>query len=403
MVAFWWSSITTNFGAGTWYISSPSGWNNNNSTEALEQTKVDKAGIISTLTCRFSANASNGTTSVTTRKNGADGNVTISIGTGLTGFVSDVVNSDTIAVDDLVNLKVINGGVGNCSISNTRVVFNSTGSAVELFGNAGVSSSANNTTAYILIGGGGGSNGTDSVVIMRTRAPATWSNFQAYFNSNARTTTTTLGTRINTTNGNQVLSVGAGLTGLFRDTTHTDAVAAGDNIKGYRTNGASAEAYSFISATSSMAFATNSFLCTASVLGITMTAGTTYRCTVSGTPTTDTTGDTSVQMSTGIDNVKFTNLYFSVNANAATIASTGTLRNTAADTSLSVSITALTTGNFEDTTNSAVVNAFNMLSIGFVTGTGGNVTLIGYSMLANVGQAKVVETTVPSVMRRSNY
>jgi hypothetical protein len=85
------------------------------STEANAQTKAN-AGAFKRLGVYVSANARTTTTTVTTRKNGANQAITVSIGSTATGLFEDTTNSFTTAADDLVN-HAISFGTGAQSIT----------------------------------------------------------------------------------------------------------------------------------------------------------------------------------------------------------------------------------------------------------------------------------------------
>jgi len=71
-------------------------------TAADQQILMIATGILSLLSLQLSVNTSLVTNTFTTFINASVGNLTISIGAGLTGFFQDTVNTDMIVSEDLV-------------------------------------------------------------------------------------------------------------------------------------------------------------------------------------------------------------------------------------------------------------------------------------------------------------
>lgn len=107
------SGISYSFGAteqsgvsgGIYASSSPS--------EANMQLTCDQDCVISYLQAYVSANGLNSATTVKLRINGANGNLSVSIGATSTGYFQDASNSDSIVANDLINLQYVMGGVAN--------------------------------------------------------------------------------------------------------------------------------------------------------------------------------------------------------------------------------------------------------------------------------------------------
>lgn len=75
----------------------------------------------------------------------------------------------------------------------------------------------------------------------------TLSDLSCHIPSNSRATTSTLRSRINGSNGTQVISITAGATGFFRDITNSDIISAGDVINASFTNGTGSQTLSIVS------------------------------------------------------------------------------------------------------------------------------------------------------------
>ncbi len=85
-------------------------------TEANINFPIYQAYTSSNLFIRLSSNGITATSTYTSRINGAAGNQTISIGSGLTGTFEDVTNTDLIAIDDLVGARMVAGGTGTVMV-----------------------------------------------------------------------------------------------------------------------------------------------------------------------------------------------------------------------------------------------------------------------------------------------
>lgn len=206
---------------------------NNVTTEANRQTPIRTAGTISNLYAHSPSNGHSSTSTVTLRKNTADGNNTVSIPATTTGDFLDLTSIDTIAAGDLVNYKIVIGGSGTgLWITSIKCVFNADVGTMTKFNNnnsGGMAKSAI-STEYMGVDGVGSVQATEANVARDINIAGTWKNLSLYVSANTRTDTTTYANRINTANGTLAISVTTTATGLFEDTTHSDAVAANDDI-----------------------------------------------------------------------------------------------------------------------------------------------------------------------------
>jgi hypothetical protein len=84
-----------------------------NTTELNAQWKIPLNTVFSRLFFEVTTNASTGIVTFRLRKNGADANNVISLGVGVTGWVSDTSNSDSCVAGDLVNISIVGGTSGN--------------------------------------------------------------------------------------------------------------------------------------------------------------------------------------------------------------------------------------------------------------------------------------------------
>jgi hypothetical protein len=109
-------------------------------------------------------------------------------------------------------------------------------------GGTNVALTAASTSTYWALSQGLEGNGSGGATVEARfqhtqRRAGTYSMLTLRIGTNGRGTATTIAFRKNTADGNQVISVGAGLTGWFQDDTHEDNVVSGDLINWRVTTG----------------------------------------------------------------------------------------------------------------------------------------------------------------------
>jgi hypothetical protein len=198
--------------------------------EAPAQTLVRDSYTLTNLFVRVTANTATANTTVTSRINGGNGNLIVTIPAGMTGTFEDTCNSDTLVSGDLVNSLVTVGKGGTVSISLISFILKSTNNTPILCAWYPSSSQGYGKTRYYNISGKlkGDTHEVYSQYTFRTEA--TWSNLRVYCLKNTLDGATTVRVRISGTNGNQVITIPAGMTGAFEDAINTDYIAAGDNV-----------------------------------------------------------------------------------------------------------------------------------------------------------------------------
>jgi hypothetical protein len=202
-----------------------------NATESFMKTRVHVAGTASKLWFRITSNGVSATSTITSRKNGADGNLTQSFGAGTTGEFSDLVNSDTIAANDDYNFKLV-VGAGGTSIDLLSITVNFTASSnTYSLSNvqANMSSPTATTVYYFSLCGGPGTLSTSEVdrrVKMRQSGTAQYLQLNCSSNTVSGNTTVTL--RKNTADTAITAQITGSTTGYFEETANTVAFADGD-------------------------------------------------------------------------------------------------------------------------------------------------------------------------------
>jgi hypothetical protein len=364
-------------------------------TENNTKVLVNYSGVFSRLYIRVSANTVTATSTLRLRINGADGNQVISIASSTTGSFQDTSNTDTISAGDSINYKFVSGATGtSLTITVCSIQFNSDTNTVAIYGassTGGITINSASTTQYVAMTSPS-SDTTESNTQAQVNNASTLNHFNIYISANARTTTTTFRVRKNTANGNQSVSVTSGATGSFQDTSNTDVLSANDLINFSWTTGTGTEAlviqfYSVQAESTDNTFSTfGGFVGGASF----DTTSPDYMAVASqslfGTGTADATASVPIDF-----DGTFSNFWINISANTYNVAAVLRLRNNVANTNLAVSITASTTGTFEDTSNTATIASGDDVNISQTTYPGsGSMTVRLFSFLFT-GEAEVVQ------------
>lgn len=200
-----------------------------NATESNVQSLMRTSG-----TLKFAAVAVTiaGAHTVTSRKNGAAGTISIVVPAGSTGIFEDVTHSDTFVSGDLLCFQQTSNGTGEATVASqieynvaqNEVIGGSDGSVLAVTStdhfwpivnaaNKFPADSTNGATARLQHGFG--------VVASRMRV---------HVLSNVNTGATTIALRKNAADANQFVTIPASQTGWFEDTTHNDVYNPTDLI-----------------------------------------------------------------------------------------------------------------------------------------------------------------------------
>lgn len=353
-------------------------------TESDIQNTIRVAGVIANLRAYLSANTLSSTYTIRTRINTANGNQAIVVTAGATGASEDNTHTDAVAVNDVVNHMLDLAAGGTAATLDllgsdwTPTVNTSTIYAATQGG--GRSFSADSTDNFIGLTHGINTGDTEANRRTKFQAPGTFQSLTARTLTNSRATTTALRSRINGADGNQVVSITAAATGLSTDSTHTDAVVAGDLVcMVLRTStggGAivvSVASMIFVSTASQSYYAgggqwTN---------GIGLTH---YNALsgVDGTTTVEANRASKLSVPVTLSNLAVVNA-----TNAATGPSTVRLRINAADGNQGITISAAATGYSEDNTHTDVSStAADTVDLQFINGGGGTIQYQSHAVLA---------------------
>ena len=184
------------------------------------QWTVRVAGQCQGLFFNVSANTVTVSSTFLFRRNGANGNQAVTIGTGLTGIFQDTTHSDTIAIGDAINARISSSGSGGIAANACGVTFvNPTAPTNDLVFFDGGSAIVNNQFCSLL--GAGLRNQASRHYITHGFAVNT-SQLAVFVALNSLNAAATLAILKNGLTGSQNIAVGAGLTGWFTDNAHSD-------------------------------------------------------------------------------------------------------------------------------------------------------------------------------------
>ena len=173
--------------------------------------------------------------SVQFQVNGVDGTQAVALPIGW----FQTADQDVIADGDLWNLAVADGTSGTI-ITVFRAVFTADGDQHSTYHSAWIDYllGPNSTAIWALAGNGGGGGGRpEGEIQLKYGVAGTLAFLQVYISQNDLSTDSHIRLRINGANKTQDIIIPAGMTGLFEDQIHSDAVAAGDLVTISATSG----------------------------------------------------------------------------------------------------------------------------------------------------------------------
>lgn len=199
----------------------------NDSLEIDVQVTYHHAGTASNMFLKMVANAHNNPDTFRMRINGADGNLVIVTTAATPGDYEDNSNTDSISDGDEVNYKVVTGpGSGNPGPGMLAVVFTPTsGGAFQRLIATGATTMVANNTRYDFLTGLLSSTALEVDSQYQVNGAGIFQNGFVYA-STARTTNSLCQFRVDTADGNILVTVTASTPGVYEDTSNTDTVAA---------------------------------------------------------------------------------------------------------------------------------------------------------------------------------
>jgi hypothetical protein len=395
------SGITFSFNQTRYFLAD----NNATTTEANAALPLPAAGVLSKLDVYVSAN-SIATTATTVRNRiaTANGAQSVSIAAGATGWFQDMSNTDTVSAGNLFTYQIVTPNTsGTITLMTATNLFAATTNTISEFWTALFSTTLNSATRFVLVKGSNTFNATEALVQVKSGTGGTLKRLMALVSTNGRSTAVTIRSRVNTANGAQSASITAATTGLFQDASNTDTIVATDlfNLSfTTSTGGGTLQCESMgvaLEATDGSGMLVSS--------GVTGALGTTVTRHIAlgghfGTSATETDAQLYAQ---GSLTLSLLSAYLLTNTVSAT--STLTSRINAGAGNQSVSITASTTGRFEDAVNSDSVIDTDLINTRLVTGgTGTSLSLSMVHMKAvvpAVGGGPVIPVFMHQYRRRA--
>jgi hypothetical protein len=212
-------------------------------TESLAQINMLKAGTLTNMLINVVSNSAGTGSTLISRVGGAAGNLTLTVAAAGTGIVEDTTHTDTVSVNDLRNLQLTITSGTTIAIITQAVDFTSTNGdsmavSSEPGGSTLTTTFAANASGYVPFGGDLTHDATEAHAQITARDAFTASNLSINVQTNTVTASSTLTYRINTANGNQIITIGSSTTGLLSDTTDTDTTTATSDINAQLAAGA---------------------------------------------------------------------------------------------------------------------------------------------------------------------
>lgn len=304
----------------------------------------------------YTLNVYNNTRTVTStfrdRKNGTNGSVAISISSSTTGWFEDNTNTTSISVGDDTEIMIDSDSSNSGRVDfNTSAIMTTTDQRIFINTSRMNSTSMSDSTTYYMTMSGSPSTltTTEDDVERRVKVAGTFKNMQIDCSTH-RGDTGTLRTRINNSNGNSVISITG--SGKLQDTTNTDTISVDDDINFSITSGTGSGTYRAWILGGQWENTNDKFpLITGNQVPTSISFNVTYYGGFgSGAVSNTTEGNTEARFRTPII---LNNLSTRVTTNTITTsATTFKIRKNQADGNSSISVSASSTGYFEDTTNS---------------------------------------------------
>ncbi len=202
--------------------------------EAPAQFEFEQAGTLKNLYFNVRSNGRSVDSIVRVRLNGANTSITATVGAGATGDFEDSSNTAAVVAGDLVAFSCTNGasGSGFIRFNNLSIEFVSATDFTQLIAACGDTAGESLATSLTRYGCPAGrcdfAATTESNVQLEAKTSLTLSNLKVKVETNGITANTTIKTRVNGADGNQLLTIGSGVTGWVEDSSNTDDLQPGD-------------------------------------------------------------------------------------------------------------------------------------------------------------------------------
>jgi len=198
-----------------------------------QKLRIRKAGTFKKLAVYVQVARAGSASTLRSRKNGANGNLSVTLLQSTTGWFEDTTNSDTVAVGDDYCLNVANGATGTDgpTYRGLSVDFETTtGDGLAVNGSSSAVAFTEPTDAFLTLDGRLVANTSETNRAMKVNASFTFSNISVYVTANTNTSNCVAEIRLNGFNTALSASITASSTGLFVDSTNTLNIAPGDEV-----------------------------------------------------------------------------------------------------------------------------------------------------------------------------
>ena len=344
-------------------------------TEANVQIQVYNSYTLAKMFVRVDTNSRNGTDVLVLRVNSANTSVTVTATGPITGTLEDTTNTAAVVSGDLLTTRILPGtstsGLLNCNIISYTQATATPNALIASTNAAGAAISAAFTRSipFSILG----IQTTETKVQYTWRTTGIFELLRIYVSANATTTASSLFFRQNAANTTVTVAPGAGLTGEFEDTLNTVTITAGDEINFRVTVGATGALTVHIVQIQGRTLTAPWVAADAGGVTITLTTTDIFNVVESqlGFPSTPT--ESLYQLKT---RSAYTAQNMQANAGANTSSTNGLvrLRVNTADSTMLVTVTASTTGIFEDTSNTVAIVSGNLINYS-IDGTAGTGTI----------------------------
>jgi len=343
-------------GFGTTLYYSMGGYRYGQSVEINNKCRIHETLTAKNLYVCVLENTLNNSTTVRSRKNGANGNLSVSIPAGTTGEFEDTVNSDSLVSGDDFNYQSVAGGSSglirysyiSCTIEHATVQTSILCLTYPWNGYTG------NTYYDTINGKAYGTLVSETNAQYTIRFSCTLSRLNVYVSSNNVVNATTVRTRKNGANGAQSISIPGKTSGYFENGVNQDSLVSGDMVNLQEVVAAGGKAgYIYIEKMQMMmkVTASDSFLLYSGLsAGDLFVWDATYYYYICGLCVRRLL-ESDVRLKTRAVYIKLNNLFVRVVSNAQINSTTFRTRRNGGNGNLSVSIPAGATGAFEDTTH----------------------------------------------------
>jgi hypothetical protein len=340
----------------------------NGTTEAPTQLTFRNPGVISLLGIRIIQNLLTGNATLTLRKNGANGNSIVTIAAGLTGYFEDTINTDSIIAGDVVNYQIVTGtGISIFPTFINSLFAATTGTIIHYVTiSAGTTFSTASLVRANPVAGALTPSGVENSSQVKAKSSFTLRNLYVYISANTRTTASTVVSRKNGANGNLLVTIPGGVTGIFEDIINSDSLVNGDLYNYFLTLGLLSGSITFnVIATEGFTSGSNNLQYICSVLFNSQNSNlTNFKSLQGGLANAST--ESFVATKTNVNGV-LSNMAIFVSTNTLNGTTIITLRKNFLSGNQTITVPNATTGYFEDTINTDIITTADKVNYQVVT------------------------------------